>query len=109
MADFFVLKEIKQTPVGRDFKVQHAKTNKIYLMNYIKKELFLKTMSIDYFLLEKEILHEVKHPFIIKMDYVVSDEDNIYYFLEYFETGHLFNHWVKSRRCSEQEVSFISA
>ena len=78
-------------------------------MNYIKKELFLKTMSIDYFLLEKEILHEVKHPFIIKMDYVVSDPDNIYYFLEYFETGSHFNHWVQSQRCSEREVKFIAA
>ena len=54
----------------------------MYLMNYIKKELFLKTLRyIDYFLLEKEILHEVKHPFIIKMEYAVSDPDNIYYFL----------------------------
>lgn len=95
--------------MGREFKVQHATSNKIYLMNYIKKELFIQTMQIDYFLLEKEILHEVKHPFIIKMDYVVSDADNIYYFLEYFPTGSLFAHWVQTVRCSEEQVRFISA
>ena len=78
-------------------------------MNYIKKELFIKSMSIDYFLLEKEILHEVKHPFIIKMDYVVSDADNIYYFLEYLPTGSLFAHWVQTVRCTEDQVRFISA
>lgn len=83
--------------MGREFKVQHVKTNKVYLMTYIKKELFLKTISIDYFLLEKEILYEVKHPFLISMDYVVTDADNIYYFLEYIDTGSLFNHWIKSR------------
>lgn len=96
LADFNVLKEIRRTLVGRDFLVQHVQSGKVFLMNYIKKEVFLKTISLDSFLIEKEILEEVKHPFIIGMDYVVSDEDNIYYFLNFVETGPIFHHWVMS-------------
>ena len=57
---------------------------------------------MDSLKLEKEILYDVNHPFIVGMDYVFSDEHRIYFLMDFVEGGELFRHLVKVRRFSNE-------
>jgi hypothetical protein len=43
-------------------------------MKCIRKDVILQNENMDSLKLEKEILYDVNHPFIVGMDYVFSDE-----------------------------------
>ena len=42
--------------------------------------------------LEKLIMLEVEHPFIVKMHYVFQKSYRIYFVMDYINSGELFNH-----------------
>lgn len=69
-------------------------------MKCIRKDVILKNENMDSLKLEKEILYEMNHPFIVGMDYVFSDETRIYFLMDFVEGGELFRHLVKVRRFS---------
>lgn len=69
-------------------------------MKCIRKDVILKNENMDSLKLEKEILYEMNHPFIVGMDYVFSDEVRIYFLMDFVEGGELFRHLVKVRRFS---------
>ena len=67
-------------------------------MKCIRKDVILKNENMDSLKLEKEILYEIEHPFIVSMDYVFSDAFRIYFLMDFVEGGELFRHLVKVRR-----------
>lgn len=67
-------------------------------MKCIRKDVILKNENMESLELEKEILQDVDHPFIVGMDYVFSDEFRIYFLMDFIEGGELFRHLVKVRR-----------
>ena len=76
----------------------------MYAMKCIRKDVILKNENMDSLKLEKEILYEVDHPFIVGMDYVFSDESRIYFLMDFVEGGELFRHLVKVRRFSHHQA-----
>lgn len=50
--------------------MQHNKTKKIYAMKSIRKDGVLTKGSVDALKLEKDILLNFEHPFLVGMDYV---------------------------------------
>ena len=59
------------------FQVVHVRTKKVYAMKCIRKDVVIKNESMDSLKLEKEILYEVNHPFIVGMEYVFQTEQKI--------------------------------
>lgn len=55
---------------GKVFMVQHIKNKGFYAMKCIRKDVVLENENMDSLKLEKEILYNVKHPFIVGMDWV---------------------------------------
>ena len=100
LEDFMMLKIVGKGTFGKVFKVQHNVSKKIYAMKCIRKDVILKNENMDSLKLEKEILYEMNHPFIVGMDYVFSDEARIYFLMDFVEGGELFRHLVKVRRFS---------
>ena len=95
-----MLKIVGKGTFGKVFKVQQKNTGKYYAMKCIRKDVILKNENMDSLKLEKEILYEMNHPFIVGMDYVFSDEARIYFLMDFVEGGELFRHLVKDRRFS---------
>lgn len=87
----------------------HVRTKKIYAMKCIRKDVVIKNESMDSLKLEKEILYEVNHPFIVGMDYVFSDAERIYFLMDFIEGGELFRHLVKVRRFQHEAAKFMIA
>ena len=59
--------------------------------------------------LEKLIMLNVEHPFIVNMHYVFQKNYRIYFVMDYISGGELFHHIQLKQRFSETQVKFISA
>lgn len=63
---------------------------------------------IDKVRLEKLIMLEVQHPFIVKMHYVFQKNYKIYFVMDYIGAGGLFQHIQLKTRFNENEVRFLA-
>ena len=73
LEDFKLIKIVGKGTFGKVFQCQHIKTKKIYAMKCIRKDVVLENDSMQSLELEKEILYEIDHPFIVSMDYVFQN------------------------------------
>ena len=59
--------------------------------------------------LEKEILYNIEHPFIVSMHYVFQNQFRIFFIMDFIEGGELFRHLVNVRRFKEEQARFMIA
>ena len=52
--------------------MKNVKTDKLYAMKAIRKDLIIESNSVDSLRVEKLILLQVRHPFIISMEQVFA-------------------------------------
>jgi len=78
-------------------------------MKSIRKDVVLENDSIQSLSLEKEILYEIDHPFIVSMDYVFQNQFRIFFLMDFIEGGELFRHLVKVKRFEEEKARFMIA
>jgi serum/glucocorticoid-regulated kinase 2 len=55
---------------GKVFLVQHIEDGKVYAMKSLRKDVIIDYDQIESTLLEKKILLEADHPFLVGMEYV---------------------------------------
>ena len=94
---------------GKVFLVQHRKTQKVYAMKTIRKDVVIDQDFFDSLKLEKDILYNVEHPFIVSMDYVFQNDFRIYFLMNFIKGGELFRHLNKMKRFSEDQARFFIA
>lgn len=70
LADFQALVVLGKGTFGKVFLVRHIKTKKYYAMKAIRKDRVLEYGQLNSTLLEKQILEEIRHPFLVGLDYV---------------------------------------
>lgn len=63
----------------------------LHAMKRINKDLIIHKKQVQNTKNEKDILFQARHPFILSMDYVFSNEFRIYYFMQYVRGGTLFD------------------
>ena len=78
-------------------------------MKSIRKDVVLENDSMQSLALEKEILYEIDHPFIVSMDYVFQNQFRIFFLMDFIEGGELFRHLVKVKRFEEEKACFMIA
>ena len=86
------------------FQCINKKTKKVYAMKCIRKDVVLENDSMQSLILEKEILYNIDHPFIVSMDYVFQNDSRIFFLMDFIEGGELFRHLVKIRRFPEDQA-----
>jgi serine/threonine protein kinase len=55
---------------GKVFLVQNNYTQKYYAMKCIRKDVIIDNEQFENIKLEKDILYNIEHPFIVGMDFV---------------------------------------
>lgn len=70
LQDFVIRRMIGKGTFGKVFIVQNKNTNKIYAMKCIRKDIIIDNEQYDNIKLEKDILFNIDHPFIVNMEYV---------------------------------------
>ena len=58
--------------------------------------------------LEKLIMQNVEHPFIVKMHYIYQKNYRIYFVMDYIGGGELFKHIQLKTRFAENQVKFLA-
>jgi len=64
---------------GKVYLVENNKNKKLYAMKSIRKDVIIDHDSLESLKVEKLILLQVKHPFIISMEHVFAQETRIYF------------------------------
>ena len=58
---------------------------RFYAMKCIRKDIIIDNEQFDNIKLEKDILYNIEHPFIVGMDYVFQSEARIYFIMDFIK------------------------
>ena len=83
--DFVMINIIGKGTFGKVYLVQNKHTEQLYAMKSIRKDIVIEHDSLENLHLEKQILNQVNHPFIISMDYVFIKDFRIYFIMDFIQ------------------------
>jgi hypothetical protein len=101
VTDFDLLKVVGKGAFGKVFLVKKregANSDQLYAMKVLDKEVIAEKQQVAHTKSERDILHEIQHPFIVMMHYAFQTERKLYMVTDYYPGGNLFAHVQRSRR-----------
>ncbi|XP_067848746.1 ribosomal protein S6 kinase alpha-3 isoform X5 [Heptranchias perlo] len=110
-SQFELLKVLGQGSFGKVFLVRKAHgsdAGQLYAMKVLKKAT-LKVRDRVRTKMERDILVEVNHPFIVKLHYAFQTEGKLYLLLDFLRGGDLFTRLSKEVMFTEEDVKFYLA
>ncbi|XP_063773621.1 ribosomal protein S6 kinase alpha-2 [Pseudophryne corroboree] len=110
-SQFELLKVLGQGSYGKVFlvrKMKGADSGQLYAMKVLKKAT-LKVNDRVRSKMERDILAEVNHPFIVKLHYAFQTEGKLYLILTFLRGGDLFSRLSKEVMFTEEDVKFYLA
>ncbi|XP_039738223.1 ribosomal protein S6 kinase alpha-2 [Pteropus medius] len=110
-SQFELLKVLGQGSYGKVFlvrKVKGSDARQLYAMKVLKKAT-LKVRDRVRSKMERDILAEVNHPFIVKLHYAFQTEGKLYLILDFLRGGDLFTRLSKEVMFTEEDVKFYLA
>lgn len=86
---------------------RHKESDKLYAMKVLKKaSLFVHAKNAEHTKHERQILEEVRNPFIVQLFYAFQTNDRLYLILEYATGGELFTHMAAGNK-QRKRIQFI--
>ncbi|NXO62553.1 KS6A2 kinase, partial [Phainopepla nitens] len=110
-SQFELLKVLGQGSYGKVFlvrKIKGSDAGQLYAMKVLKKAT-LKVRDRIRSKMERDILAEVNHPFIVKLHYAFQTEGKLYLILDFLRGGDLFTRLSKEVMFTEEDVKFYLA
>ncbi|PAA49577.1 hypothetical protein BOX15_Mlig007654g2 [Macrostomum lignano] len=110
-SDFELLKVLGQGSFGKVFLVRKLTghdAGTLYAMKVLRKAT-LKIRDRVRTKMERNILADVDHPFIVKLHYAFQTEGKLYLILEFLRGGDLFSRLSKEIMFTEDDVKFYLA
>uniref|UniRef100_A0A8C9LE18 Protein kinase domain-containing protein n=1 Tax=Pavo cristatus TaxID=9049 RepID=A0A8C9LE18_PAVCR len=89
-------------------KISGSDARQLYAMKVLKKAT-LKVRDRVRTKMERDILVEVNHPFIVKLHYAFQTEGKLYLILDFLRGGDLFTRLSKEVMFTEDDVKFYLA
>ncbi|XP_037550127.1 ribosomal protein S6 kinase alpha-3 isoform X2 [Nematolebias whitei] len=108
---FELRKVLGQGSFGKVFlvrKITGPDAGQLYAMKVLKKAT-LKVRDRVRTKMERDILVEVNHPFIVKLHYAFQTEGKLYLILDFLKGGDLFTRLSKEVMFTEEDVKFYLA
>lgn len=110
-SQFELLKVLGQGSFGKVFlvrKILGHDAGTLYAMKVLKKAT-LKVRDRMRTKMERDILAEVRHPFIVRLHYAFQTEGKLYLILDFLRGGDLFTRLSKEVMFTEEDVKFYLA
>ncbi|XP_019379683.1 PREDICTED: ribosomal protein S6 kinase alpha-3 isoform X4 [Gavialis gangeticus] len=110
-SQFELLKVLGQGSFGKVFlvkKISGSDARQLYAMKVLRKAT-LKVRDRVRTKMERDILVEVNHPFIVKLHYAFQTEGKLYLILDFLRGGDLFTRLSKEVMFTEEDVKFYLA
>eukprot|EP01039_Chlorochromonas_danica_P011443 gene11443-12795_t len=112
VADFDLLKIVGKGAFGKVMLVRKKNSTdegKVYAMKVLRKDVIAAKGQIEHTKSERDILYEIRHPYIVRLRYAFQSDDKLYLVTDYYNGGTLFYHLRKSRQFSEERARFYAA
>mmetsp|Transcript_31986 Transcript_31986/g.23145 ORF Transcript_31986/g.23145 Transcript_31986/m.23145 type:complete len:310 (+) Transcript_31986:168-1097(+) len=107
--DFPIIKVVGKGSFGIVYMVRRKGTKDIFAMKVLKKELVAKRNLIVKTQAEREILEEIKSPFIVNLYYAFQTDSKLFFVMDFLNGGELFYHLRKDQKFSEKRACFYAA
>ena len=107
--DFKLIKVIGRGSYGKVCLVQFKHTNDLYAMKSLKKDVLLDEDQVESTLLEKKILQNLNHPFLVEMAFCFQTEERVYFVLPFLRGGELFKQLRLHKYFPENKVKFYAS
>ena len=92
LEDFDIISQLGRGTFGRVYLAelsQHGK-KKLYAIKAIRKDVLLEYEQVQSTMLEKDIMFEADHPFLVGMDYLFQSETRLYFVMPFVRGGELY-------------------
>ena len=89
--------------------VRKKSNDKIYAMKTLKKDFIIRTKQVSNTKIERDIMQQIDHPFIVKLHYAFQTPETLYFVCDFLNGGELFFHLCHKVRFSEDTARFFSA
>jgi serine/threonine protein kinase len=109
--EFKIIKVIGRGSFGKVFLVKRKESNdgKVYAMKVLIKSMVAKRNLITKTHAEREILGQIKSPFIVNLYYAFQTEAKLYFVMDFLNGGELFYHLRKDKKFTEERACFYAA
>ncbi|CEI91918.1 hypothetical protein G6F70_007129 [Rhizopus microsporus] len=108
--DFDTICVLGRGAFGKVYLVKHQKSRELYAMKVLKKaSLIVHGKQAVQAKTERQILEDVRHPFIVKLCFAFQTPTELHMILDYAVGGELFRHLVHEGMFSESTAVFYAA
>ncbi|RHY33012.1 hypothetical protein DYB32_001993 [Aphanomyces invadans] len=107
--DFDLLKVLGKGSFGKVMMVRKKENQKIYAMKTLRKAALIKRNQLLHTKTERNILQQIKHPFLTTLSYAFQTPEKLYLVMDYCPGGELFFWLKKDRRFSQTKARLFAA
>ena len=104
-----VLRTLGHGAFGKVCLAVHNESGKHYALKSQSKNAIVENNLQEHVLMERAILMQLDHPFVLKLTCAFQDDYDIYFLLELLIGGELFSHLRKAGRFAEPTMKFYAA
>ena len=90
LEEFQLISVVGRGTFGKVYLAYLPANQKYYALKSIRKDMILQKNSVESIDLEKLIMLQVDHPFIVNMQFVFQRTSRVYFVLDYVHGGELF-------------------
>jgi len=107
--DFDFLKVIGRGSFGKVMLVRKKQQKEIYAMKILRKDMIVKENMVGHTKAEKDILQQIRHPFIVGLKYAFQTKEKLYLVLDFLAGGELFFHLKEDTKFPIDRARFYAA
>jgi RAC serine/threonine-protein kinase len=94
---------------GKVFLVREKNTGEMFALKALRKDHIIKRNQVEHTKTERNVLGNVRHPFIVGLNMAFQSKDKLYFVLDYCAGGELFFHLNKLGKFPESRARFYAA
>jgi serine/threonine protein kinase len=109
LEQFQMISIVGRGTFAKVFLVYLPTNGKYYALKSMRKDVIIDKNSVENINLERLIMLQVDHPFIVSMQYLFQRSYRVYFVMDYVDGGELFQYMKSKRHFSQENVAFYSA
>eukprot|EP00339_Tiarina_fusa_P014069 CAMPEP_0117008260 /NCGR_PEP_ID=MMETSP0472-20121206/7836_1 /TAXON_ID=693140 ORGANISM="Tiarina fusus, Strain LIS" /NCGR_SAMPLE_ID=MMETSP0472 /ASSEMBLY_ACC=CAM_ASM_000603 /LENGTH=414 /DNA_ID=CAMNT_0004710243 /DNA_START=82 /DNA_END=1326 /DNA_ORIENTATION=- len=109
LEDFDILRLVGKGAYGKVHQVRKKDTGQIFAMKVMRKEMLIETNNVSYTMTERNILRNIRHPFIASLYYAFQTKGKVYLVMEFCNGGQMLFHLRQQAIFSEDYVRIYAA
>lgn len=106
--DFKALCQLGKGSFGEVYLVEKKDNGALYALKVLKKDKVLGSNLIKYAFAERNILLNITHPFIVKLNFAFQTSDKLAMVMDFCPNGDLGMHIARDKRFTEDKAKFYA-